>query len=525
MRRACAVLLSLSLASCTAKPAGPLDAGPSAPRRLIVLSTADVGGDTEPCGCKIRPLGGVARRVQAVRRLGEALVVDGGDHFFRTAELDPRDEPQARATAELLADALAEMKATALVVGERDLALGRPTLVALGARARLTLLGGNLIDAETGTAAFARTALVHVAGVSVGLVGVSLPAPDVLARVGLQADPPAPVLEQGAAELRQRGAEVVVALLHAETAVARALLAELPTALVDLAIAGGDRIEGPDPELIQPGPAALILPGQRGKWLDVAELTLVSGARGVELADAEARGSAALAALDKRIREVSTASKAVPDRAALLSRLQRRKEKLLAERGNLELGKRHALAHRLEAMDLSLPEDSVMSARVRDYLGRLEALNAERAKLGGAVAYLGSLSCKRCHAAEYSDWRATPHGQAFQTLTRAKQGANLDCVPCHSTGFDRPGGPSSPAELGPLADVGCESCHGPGALHAKTPTVALARPREVPESVCRECHRDQADQKPFVYVDRIAKVVRPPHQLNGRETPSTAPRR
>lgn len=523
MRRAFGLLALL--ASCTAKPTGPVDSGASAARRLTILSTADVGGDTEPCGCKIRPLGGVARRVHAVRGFGEALVVDGGDHFFRTEELDPRDEPQARATAELLADALAEMKAQALVVGERDLALGRPALAALGARARLTLLGGNLIDAETGTAAFARSVLARVRGVSVGIVGVSLPSPAVLARVGLQADPPAPVLELGAAELRQRGAEVVVALIHAETAAARALLAELPTALIDVAIVGGDRIEGPDPELIQPGPAALILPGQRGKWLDVVELALVPGAKGVELADAEARGRAAIAALDSRIREVSTASNAVADRAALLSRLQHRREKLLAERGSLELGKRHALSHRLEAMDVGLPEDPAMAARVRDYLASLERLNVERAQLGGAIAYLGSLSCKRCHAAEYSDWRATPHGQAFQTLTRAKQGANLDCVPCHSTGFDRPGGPGSPTELGALADVGCESCHGPGALHAKTPTVALARPREVPESVCRECHKDQADQKPFVYVERIAKIARPPHQLSARETPSTVPPR
>ena len=144
MRRAFGLLALL--AACTAKPTGPVDSGASAARRLTILSTADVGGDTEPCGCKIRPLGGVARRVHAVRGFGEALVVDGGDHFFRTEELDPRDEPQARATAELLADALAEMKAQALVVGERDLALGRPALAALGALSSLMVVQrGSLV--------------------------------------------------------------------------------------------------------------------------------------------------------------------------------------------------------------------------------------------------------------------------------------------------------------------------------------------------------------------------------------------
>jgi hypothetical protein len=44
----------------------------------------------------------------------------------------------------------------------------------------------------------------------------------------------------------------------------------------------------------------------------------------------------------------------------------------------------------------------------------------------------------------------------------------MECLACHTTGFGRPGGfpkagtiQSSPG----LAEVGCESCHGPGGKH------------------------------------------------------------
>ncbi|MFO0724219.1 MAG: multiheme c-type cytochrome [Myxococcota bacterium] len=520
-----ALLLLLS-AACT-KPAPP---PPPPPTRLIIASTADVGGDTEPCGCKIRPLGGVARRVAATLALGSsALVLDAGDHFFAAEELDPRDEPQAIATAELLADALAQTGARAMVVGERDLALGLEPLQALANRAKITLLGSNLLDTKSGTTAFSRGIILDQGGLRVGVLGISAPlgrgggVPRSLERAGLSLDLPGPALIASASALRARGATLIVALLHLPTADARALLAELPDPLVDLAIVGGDRIESPEPELIPPGPAAMVLPGQRGKWISVASLEVRSGSRGIELADAAGRAQASIAAIEQRIQEVKTPTRAVADREALLSRLERRRDKLLLERQALKIGERHGLGLRLVAIDAQLPEDAVFQARVSRYLEDLGRLNADRQRRGGALQYLGSVACQKCHPAEYTEWRATGHGRAFATLERQKQSANLDCVPCHTTGFDRPGGPSSPKDLGPLADVGCEVCHGPGQRHVKTPTVALERPLEVSERVCRECHRDQADQKPFLYVERLARVLGPAHQVRPRQGSAATP--
>ena len=80
---------------------------------------------------------------------------------------------------------------------------------------------------------------------------------------------------------------------------------------------------------------------------------------------------------------------------------------------------------------------------------------------------LGVESCEKCHAAEISVWKQTPHFATFQTLHRrpeaqqiaAKMGVdsfkeNSACMKCHYT--VKHNGASFEA----IAGVSCESCHG-----------------------------------------------------------------
>ncbi len=80
---------------------------------------------------------------------------------------------------------------------------------------------------------------------------------------------------------------------------------------------------------------------------------------------------------------------------------------------------------------------------------------------------LGVESCEKCHAAEISVWKQTPHNQTFQTLhhqPEAQQIAhkmgidsfkeNSACMKCHYTVKHQ----SSSTEV--IAGVSCESCHG-----------------------------------------------------------------
>jgi len=82
--------------------------------------------------------------------------------------------------------------------------------------------------------------------------------------------------------------------------------------------------------------------------------------------------------------------------------------------------------------------------------------------------FVGSDACKTCHAPEYETWSKQPHAHAGETLQKAGKADDINCLRCHTTGYDQPGGFPAQAALRQhpdLARVGCESCHGPGADH------------------------------------------------------------
>ena len=48
--------------------------------------------------------------------------------------------------------------------------------------------------------------------------------------------------------------------------------------------------------------------------------------------------------------------------------------------------------------------------------------------------------CQGCHQQAYTWWRGTPHGRAYETLTSRHKEFHLECVGCHVTGYELPGG-------------------------------------------------------------------------------------
>ena len=97
-------------------------------------------------------------------------------------------------------------------------------------------------------------------------------------------------------------------------------------------------------------------------------------------------------------------------------------------------------------------------------------------------SYVGSKKCKVCHLAQHKSWEQTKMASAFTILkagerAEAKKKPGLDpnkdythdatCLPCHVTGYGKPGGFKSVEETPDLAGVGCEMCHGAGADYMK----------------------------------------------------------
>ena len=86
-------------------------------------------------------------------------------------------------------------------------------------------------------------------------------------------------------------------------------------------------------------------------------------------------------------------------------------------------------------------------------------------RIGGR--YVGSATCASCHQQEYEQWQATAHAHAFESLRSNQAVHKKECVPCHVTGFGKPGGYAIDRGDVDRENVGCESCHGPGFEHVK----------------------------------------------------------
>jgi hypothetical protein len=117
----------------------------------------------------------------------------------------------------------------------------------------------------------------------------------------------------------------------------------------------------------------------------------------------------------------------------------------------------------------------------------------------GMPTYIGTEACKKCHEHAYEVWKASPHSHAYQTLVDAKHPSlrqyDGECIVCHTVGFGYKTGFTNAQDTAKLINVGCESCHGPGSLHAKNPENQEWRDRmNQPWLAARKIGGQQKDQ-------------------------------
>lgn len=99
-----------------------------------------------------------------------------------------------------------------------------------------------------------------------------------------------------------------------------------------------------------------------------------------------------------------------------------------------------------------------------------------------------SVTCKQCHREAYEIWEKTDHAKAFQTLVDKSRQFNPDCLVCHTTRFEQPGGFTMEGQEKDLRNVQCESCHGDSAEHLKNPgSVPQGDPGM---ETCMTCHTE-----------------------------------
>jgi hypothetical protein len=138
--------------------------------------------------------------------------------------------------------------------------------------------------------------------------------------------------------------------------------------------------------------------------------------------------------------------------------------------------------------------DEEVERRLDEHYARVNRHN-EKALAGrkppplapGEKGWVGVAECSTCHAEEEKFWRGTPHARAYATLEKDHKEFNLDCVGCHISGYEKPGG-STVTHVAALKDVQCETCHGPGGKHVESEKAADVRRVPAKEACAAECH-------------------------------------
>lgn len=128
---------------------------------------------------------------------------------------------------------------------------------------------------------------------------------------------------------------------------------------------------------------------------------------------------------------------------------------------------------------------------------------------GPSPEYAGSQACMECHNPKVQTSIHTRHNGAFTNAAFVALGGQDDasCLPCHTVGSGLPSGFAGAAKTPHLANVQCESCHGPAGLHVANPEDPVARPRaDIASAVCGGCHNSQFEPA------RVAAIHSPAHE-------------
>lgn len=523
-------LASLALAlgvACSAKPGGkkPADA---AERSLTIFATTELRGQTEPCGCNTNPLGDLARTAEMIHDLRESgrpvLVVDGGSLLYTAVPVAEHVKAQEQLKADLLRRVFAEdLQAAAIGLGPNDLGLG--TGGTAPARQAANVAPGSGIPVEA-------PKVVEVGGVRVGIFGVVSPA--ALAPHGVQASDPVPAAREAVAALRQQGARIVVGLAH----LARKEAADLARAVpgIDFLVIGMD---APEPDKISPAPLRvgdtyLVQPANRGQIVTRLDVTITDGAGALTDAIGEARAASLAREIEAQIDALSKdleAWKSDPSADPAFVQTKQR-----------ELTELEAQRDRLRAQPLQRPQTGSWFAMTQVEINKKLACNqgiqtakAAFDKAAGAAnvaaaqgkepppppagtpGFAGAEECSFCHAEAVEFWQKTKHFQAWETLEKVDKQFDYECIGCHVTGFDQPGG-SNLAKNEHLRDVQCEVCHGPGSLHIEAdgqdkPRTVIRTPAE---TTCQGCHNHEHSDT-FDFTAYLRDVTGPGHGKEFRE--------
>ncbi len=455
--------------------------------RIYVTTT--LAGALEPCGCSKDQLGGVSHFAAYLASQKDAasgtLLVGAGPFFFMDPALDPDKRSQDEWKADALAAVSPSVGLTAWAPGANDWADGKDALAQRIATTKAAFLGANLQgqDGITGSK------IVDAGGISIGIVGVADPGSGAKAPDGVTVASPADALKREVTALRSKGARAIVALAAVSRGDALRLVDAVPD--VDVLVVGkpiehGDTNDKQKPAVLV-GKTLVVETSNHLQTTAVVDLFVDPAAPAGPLSFADAGGVAKaeeLVSVSERIRDLENRingwEKSKSVNAADLEARRHDLGDLRAQKAKLEEPAPPPTSgsyFRYDVVEVreAFGTDEAAKSVALGYYKRVDDHNKEAFKgrmpepaEKGMASYVGVDECSRCHTSERAVWDKTDHAKAYPTLQKEFVEYNLDCVGCHVTGYDKPGG-STVTHVEKLENVGCEECHGPGSLHIADP--------------------------------------------------------
>jgi len=446
---------------------------------LVIAYTGMTRGTFEPCGCGGVHEGGLSRRatvIDKLRRQGKPLLlVDTGDlcNGFRKVQL------------RYMLQAYQLMGYDAVLLGPRDLRVGLEVVFKAAQQSQVPLLLSNVSSRDPRWAERIKDhVIIKKGGMRIGMVGLMgharfrrLPK---AVQEKLVFTPPQQALEQTLAKLKDR-AELVVLLSYfgGDDEQAKTLQAKGVNLWIDT---GAYR----RPRLGKPATRSRIR--SKREPLPIGDL---------------AASPPLLVCRDN--------DRALPVAAVRL-------------RGN----------NRLEVLNVEVLPINKPIAQQQKFLDIYQAYKFantlqmrisptwRRRSSYAQVRFVPAESCRQCHQQQYDFWKDTAHARSFATLQHEKRDDDMNCWPCHSTGFGEKGGFVDMKQTPYFGVVGCQMCHrvDPDNHPASKPAVAHAKARIArpprPRDMCRICHIQERSPRfnPRSYTSKIAcpKMAEPTAQ-------------
>ena len=514
----------MSCSSCGGASRGGTGGG----HAVTLFVTAEMEGSIEPCGCTSNPMGDLARTVELVdsaRKQGRPVaVLDAGSLLYSHVTVPPSQQAQEKLKAGVIQDAFQkQLQVAAVGLGPFDLAMGTDSIKL--PRQAVNVAAGQHVPIDP-------PKIVPVGGVKVGVFGVVDPGAVSQAQVPLKVNDPQAAAAHAVSDLRGGGAQVVVCLAQMTRSQAKFLARRVKG--IDFIVVGQNLPD--DPARVEDAPEKvggtwLVEPANRGQVVSRIDLTVRGGNKDGGFADAigQARAQIELGKLDQNIAQLRTdlarwqkdpsADKAfVAQKQGELTSLETKRKHLAAsplevpEQGNWFTLTQVRIVKAL-ACNAQVEADKIAYDRAAGQanLAAAKAAGKPPAPPAGQPSYVGMDECESCHAKEVAFWKNTVHSHAWHTLVAVGKEANVECVSCHVTGFDKPGG-SNLAFNDDLRNVQCEVCHGPGSIHVDR--MGKDQPRTITRTpqptLCKGCHTPEHSDT-FDFTAYLRDVTGPGH--------------